>query len=94
MWRVTRKSLVLGLLNHNSLLYRSKNGRGHHRGARWDRVQDIQHNWIPVLHPAPSKTSMGSAIFFHQGNRLAQLSESLISSRFLWGGFLVIVLKK
>jgi ubiquinone/menaquinone biosynthesis C-methylase UbiE len=33
MWRVTRKSLVLGLLNRNSLLYRSMHGRGNYRGA-------------------------------------------------------------
>lgn len=52
MWRVTRRGVVLGLLNRRSLLYRQKAGRGSYAGARWDDAAEVS-GWAAALSPAP-----------------------------------------
>lgn len=94
MWRVTRRSLILGLLNRNSLLHRLKEGHGAYQGARWDTAEEISDKWIPSLHPVPRSIIKRSAVFYPSGNILAHLVEGVTSTRFLRGGFLVIELKK
>lgn len=94
MWRVTRKTLVLGLLNRDSLLYRQKQGGGSYRGARWDRSDEVINRWLPKLTPSPIETTVRSAIFFPHGTRRAQQIENWIPNQLLWGGFLAVSLKK
>ena len=94
MWRVTQRSLTLGLLNRHSLLHRLKHGRGSYQGARWDTAIEFVNNWIPLLTPTPRNISVRTAIFFPHGNRPAQWAEAWIPNRLPWGGFLVINLEK
>ena len=94
MWRVTRHTLVLGLLNRRSLLHWKKQGHGSYSGARWDTAGEVLKVWIPVLTPAPDKVEVGSAIFLPQGTRFARLSEPWLSRSLLLGGFLGVGLSK
>jgi SAM-dependent methyltransferase len=94
MWRVTRHTLVLGLLNRHSLLHWKKQGQGSYSGARWDTAGEVLKEWIPVLTPAPDKVGVDSAIFLPQGTRLARLSEQWLSRSLLLGGFLAVGLSK
>ncbi len=94
MWRVTRKSLVLGLLNQNSLLFRQKQGRGSYQHARWDTAYRVRTEWIQELSPTPLEIKILSAVFLPQGNAMAKLAERLIPNQLLYGGFLAVCLKK
>lgn len=94
IWRVTRHTLVLGLLNRRSLLHWKKQGQGSYSDARWDTAGEVMKEWIPVLVPAPGKTGVCSAIFFPQGSRVARLSEQWLPRSLLLGGFLAIGLGK
>jgi len=94
MWRVTRQTLTLGLLNRRSLLHWKKQGQGGYSGARWDTAGEVMKEWIPVLVPAPGKIYVRSAIFLPQGTRVARLSEQWLPRSLLLGGFLAVGLGK
>ncbi len=94
IWRVTRHTLVLGLLNQQSLLYRQKQGRGSYREARWDRVQEVRQGWMPMLTPAPEDVRILSTVYFPQGNMLARWAEEWIPNRLPLGGFIAVALSK
>jgi ubiquinone/menaquinone biosynthesis C-methylase UbiE len=94
MWRVTRHTLVLGLLNRHSLLHWKKKGQGGYSGARWDTAGEVLKEWIPVFTPAPTKIVVRSAIFLPQGTRIAQWSEQWLHGALPWGGFLAVGLRK
>jgi len=93
MWRVSRKGVVLGLLNYRSLLYRRKRGIGGYQGARWDTQQEID-RWIESLAPRPLALQRGSAVFLPGGGWPARLLERVLPSRLPWGGFLAVCLYK
>ena len=93
MWRVSRKGIFLGLLNRNSLLYYTKEGKGAYRGARWDTLLQIL-QWNHALQPNPIQMNTGSVVFFPGGHLLARLFENLLSTNLKCGGFLGIYLKK
>lgn len=94
MWRVTRHTLVLGLLNRHSLLYWQKQGQGGYAGARWDTAAEVVKVWIPVLMPTPNGIAVRSVILFPQGNQLSRWSEQLLPCSLLLGGFLAVGLSK
>ena len=94
MWRVTRHTLALGLLNRHSLLHWEKQGEGSYAGARWDTAGEVMKEWIPVLAPAPDKIGVRSAIFLPQGTSVARLSEQWLPRSLLLGGFLAVGLSK
>jgi SAM-dependent methyltransferase len=94
MWRVTRHTLVLGLLNRHSLLHRQKQGQGSYAGARWDTAGEVLQTWLPLLMPTPEEITVRSAIFFPQGNCLARICERWLPGILPWGGFLAIGLRK
>ncbi|HDK37810.1 MAG TPA: class I SAM-dependent methyltransferase [Thiolapillus brandeum] len=94
MWRVSRKTVTLGLLNRHSLLFREKSGRGGYAGARWDTVGEIRRKWLLGLFPEPAGINIRFAIFFHQGGSLARWMERLLPSRLPWGSFLAVTLRK
>lgn len=91
MWRVSRRTVVLGLLNRNSLLYRQKHGRGAYRGARWDAPTDVR-CWLQSLDPVP-RVTMRSAIFLPSGGALARAAETMLPGMLPWGGFLAVLLR-
>lgn len=92
MWRVARRTVLLGLLNRHSLLYRQKRDRGGYRGARWDRPEEAR-RWTRQLEPAP-RVLIRSAIFLPGGGALACAAEAILPGTLPWGGFLAIVLRK
>ncbi len=92
MWRVSRKGVVLGLLNRYSLLYTLKQNSGGYKGARWDAVATVQ-NWSQQLTPAPEVT-ICSAVWCPLDSNLSRWLESVIPTRLKYGGFLAVALKK
>jgi len=86
MWRVSRRGIVLGLLNRHSLLYWHKRGRGGYRGARWDTIAQAR-SWLARLDAGVS-VRLGSAVWFAQGGPLARCLEARMPRRPAWGGFL------
>lgn len=92
MLRVTRSSLVLGLLNRHSRLYRQKYGRGGYLNARWDSIKDIR-RWITGINP-DLRMEIRSAVFFPGGNPATRAAELCLSRRLPWGSFLAVVLRQ
>jgi SAM-dependent methyltransferase len=88
MLRVTRRRLVLGLLNRHSLLYLREGrggGRGGYRGAHWHTAAEVRALFGGV--PA-SGLQIRSAIVLPSGGRLAQGVERRWPTHWLLGGFL------
>ena len=94
LWRVSRHTLALGLLNRNSLLHWQKQGQGSYLGARWDTAGEVLRAWIPVLMPTPNEIAVRSAIFLPKGTPVARWSEQWLPRTLPWGGFLAIGLRK
>ncbi|MCP4289357.1 MAG: class I SAM-dependent methyltransferase [Gammaproteobacteria bacterium] len=94
MWRVTDRSLVLGLLNRQSLLYLQKYRHGSYRHARWNTANEVRERWMPLLTPAPKEFSIRTAIFFPQGGGVARWAEEWIPKWIPLGGFLAVFLEK
>jgi len=92
MWRVSRRAVVLGLLNRYSLLFRQKYGQGGYRGARWDTASAVR-SWCKDMHPVP-RAAIRSAVFCPGGSALAQGAEKLLPNTLPWGAFLAIALYK
>ncbi|HSH29661.1 MAG TPA: class I SAM-dependent methyltransferase [Thiohalobacter sp.] len=89
LWRVSRRGVVLGLLNRRSLLYRRKQGRGGYRGARWDAAAQVR-RWIQRLDPPPARSRFRTAVFIPGGGLPARLAEALLPTALPWGGFLAV----
>ncbi|MAT66038.1 MAG: methyltransferase type 11 [Gammaproteobacteria bacterium] len=93
LWRVSRRGVVLGLLNRRSLLRRHKQGRGGYRGARWDDWREVR-QWLAALEPPPAYQRQRTAIFFPDGGAPARLVEAVLPGWLPWGGFLGVVLRR
>lgn len=93
LWRVSKHGMVLGLLNHHSLLYRQKAGHGAYAGARWDSRADVI-NWVQQAGITSANSRFRSAIFFPGGELTARIMESLVPGILLWGGFLAVHLTR
>jgi len=89
MWRVCRQSLLLGLLNRYSLLYRQKANRGGYRDARWDTKKAVT-NWLTSVSPAPQKIDYQSCIFLPGENQIQRVLDRLIPTFIPLGAFLLI----
>lgn len=86
--RVARRRFALGLLNRDSLLYRSK-GRaaGSYAGARWHSG----HSVAALLRDLPVRdVRMATAIFVPGGGALAQMLERIAPDSLPWGGFIAV----
>lgn len=94
MWRVTRRTLFLGLLNRHSLLHYKKRNRGGYRSARWDGGSEIVTDWLPNLRPMPVTTTLRTAVFFPQAGSMVRLIEEHLSTQLPWGSFLAVCAKK
>ncbi len=92
MWRVSKKGMILGLLNRNSLLFWQKADTGSYKGSRWDTHRDIK-QWITQLNPKPESVSVKSVLFVPGMGLISQKIEPFISSKLLFGGFLAVYVK-
>ena len=90
MWRVARRSVVLGLLNRNSLLWLEKRHAPSYRGARWDTSR-VARFWARQLQPSPAVT-VRSAVFGTSGGAVARGLENVVPNRLPFGGFLALAL--
>jgi len=90
MLRVTRRRVVLGLLNQRSLLYLRKGrdgGLGGYRGAHWHTTSEVRELFAAL--PAHDLV-LRCAGFLPGGGRVAQLIEQAVPPSFLVGGFLAV----
>ncbi len=90
MVRVTRRRIVLGLLNRHSLLYWRKGrqgGRGAYHGARWHTVREAS----SLLTCANLRNIVArSAICLPGGEFAARFVEKTMPRGLLFGGFLLV----
>lgn len=92
MWRVSRKAVIAGLLNRNSLLYyRKRNSRGY-KGARWDDIKTIR-QWVKILNPSV-KLRYCSVIWLPDGGIFARVIEHVAPKQLPYAGFLAVILEK
>ena len=91
MLRVSRKGVLLGLLNRHSLLYYQKRNSGGYRGARWNTSADVKH-WC---NKQKSKVEMLtlSAVWIPSNGILGRTIESLLPNRIPCGSFLAAAIK-
>lgn len=92
IWRVSRHSVILGLLNRQSLLYLKKQNRGGYQGARWDTAADVM-KWANRLNPLP-QLNFAYAVFIPGSGTTARVAEKMIPSCLPCGGFLAALLTK
>lgn len=92
MWRVSRKAVILGLLNRHSLLYYMKRNSKGYKGARWDSIDHVR-EWVNSLNPAAS-LSFKSAIWLPNGGQLSRIVENVMPASTAFAGFLAVVLEK
>lgn len=90
MLRVTRRCIVLGLLNRNSLLYWQKGkggGMGAYRGAHWHTSSEIRSLFtgLPVRNLV-----IRSAIFLPGGGMISRMVESILPCQLAFGGFIAV----
>jgi len=88
--RVSKRYVVLGLLNRQSLLYKKKYGKGAYQGARWDSVSDIK-TWLNTF-TTKHKVHIRTAIFIPDGNRIARYTESWLPGILPCGGFIAVLI--
>ena len=92
LYRVSRYSCLLGLLNRHSLLYAQKANKGAYRGARWDTEQDIR-RWLGQLGISRPPVCR-SAVFLPGAGIVSRRVEKLMPDRLLFGAFLAVAVNK
>ena len=93
MWRISKRGILLGLLNRSSLLYLRKAGSGGYKGARWDSVSRVR-KWMRLLDPYPARIRWGTAVFFPGGSVIAQTLEHTLPQHLPFGSFLAFYCEK
>ncbi|MFN7087130.1 MAG: class I SAM-dependent methyltransferase [Burkholderiales bacterium] len=89
--RVTRRRIVLGLLNRRSLLWWQKGrggGSGAYRGAHWHTVEEAREL---LSKAALRNVRLRTAIFFPGGGAAARWLETRLPRRLPFGAFLAAV---
>ena len=93
MWRVTRRGLLLGVLNKHSLLYWQKRHSKSYAGARWDQITTLK-KWAKMLAPEPSRISVSNGVLLAGGGNLSRLTERTLGSMLPFGAFIAMYIKK
>ena len=93
MWRVTRRGLLLGLLNKYSLLHWQKRDSMSYAGARWDRIKSAT-QWAQMLEPAPRRISVSNGVLMASSSKLARLTETILGSFLPFGAFIAMYIEK
>lgn len=92
MWRVSRKTVILGLLNRHSLLYYMKRNSKGYQGARWDTLSQVR-KWSDNLLPA-ADLNFRSVIWIPGAGKLSQTIERVAPQAYPFAGFLALALMK
>ena len=92
MLRVSRKGVMLGLLNRHSLLFYQKRDSVGYQGARWDTVFEIK-QWCQKLKPEVEIMTK-SAVWIPSAGIIARLVEPLLPKMFPYGSFIAASIKK
>lgn len=92
MWRVSRQGVILGLLNHHSLLYYMKHNSKGYQGARWDKLKTVR-QWSNHLVPA-ARLKFRSSIWIPNGGIFSRVIEKIAPKTIPYAGFLALVLEK
>ena len=92
MWRVSKKGIVLGLLNRFSLLYLLKRNSQGYKGARWDIPASI-YQWCDEI-KLNTDISISTAIWCPLVFHTCEFLENVIPGKFNYGGFIAVYLKK
>ena len=93
MWRVTRRGLLLGVLNKHSLLYWQKRHSKSYMGARWDRRATIK-TWVKKLDPEPCRISVSNGVLVAGTGNFSKLIERTLGSILPFGAFIAVYIKK
>lgn len=93
MWRVTRRGLLLGVLNKHSLLYWQKRHSKSYAGARWDQITTLK-KWAKMLAPEPSRISVSNGVLLAGGGNLSRLTERTLGSMLPFGAFIAMYIEK
>jgi ubiquinone/menaquinone biosynthesis C-methylase UbiE len=93
MWRVTRRGLLLGVLNKHSLLYWQKRHSKSYAGARWDQITTLK-KWAKMLAPGPSRISVSNGVLLAGGGNLSRLTERTLGSMLPFGAFIAMYIEK
>ena len=89
--RVTRRRIVLGLLNHHSLLYWQKGrhgGRGAYHGAHWHTAREAR---ALLVRANLQNIVVRSAIYQPSAGVVARCMENVLPQGLLFGAFLLAV---
>jgi len=92
MWRVSRKGIILGLLNRSSLLHLLKRNSQGYKGARWDTPREIR-EWCKKITANP-QISIHTAVWCPIDNSICRLVENILPDKFNYGGFIALYLMK
>ncbi|MDH3947644.1 MAG: class I SAM-dependent methyltransferase [Gammaproteobacteria bacterium] len=93
MWRVTRRGLLLGVLNKHSLLYWQKRHSKSYAGARWDRITTVK-KWAENLEPEPYNISVSNGVLVAGSGKLSRLVERTLGSLLPFGAFIAMYIEK
>jgi SAM-dependent methyltransferase len=88
--RVCHSRFVVGVLNHNSLLWMTKGrsgGVGAYRGAHWHRPREILGT---LAHLPVADVTLHTAVLMPDGSEIARCVESFAGNRTSFGSFLVV----
>ena len=93
MWRVTRRGLLLGLLNKHSLLYWQKRHSRSYAGSRWDRIAVVK-KWAKSLDPEPSRISVSNGVLVAGSGKFSRLVENSLGILLPFGAFIAAYIEK
>jgi SAM-dependent methyltransferase len=93
MWRVTRRGLLLGVLNKHSLLYWQKRHSKGYASARWDRITTLK-RWAKELEPEPCRISVSNGVLVAGSGNLSKLMERTLGSILPFGAFIAMYIEK
>ena len=90
---MTRRGLVLGLLNKYSLLYWQKCYSNSYKGARWDRINTLR-KWVDNLEPKPVRVLYSNGVLLAKGGKLSRLMENTLAKLLPFGAFIAMYIEK
>ena len=93
MWRVSRRGLLLGLLNRHSLLYWQKRHSKSYAGARWDRINLVK-KWAGTLTPKPCRIATATGVIMPGGGVMSRLTEKLLGTALPFGALIAVYIEK